>query len=86
MLRTCAGCGLTFLFFVAAACGGQPSASRFQATPQAPPPAAATAGSPLTTKNMPSVVGPEKTCVGPRAKTFDIDVIEVIVFLGRSVT
>ena len=85
MLRTCAGCGLTFLFFVAAACGGQPSASRFQATPQAPP-TGATAGSPLTTKNMPSVVGPEKTCVGPRAKTFDIDVIEVIVFLGRSVT
>src|SRR6266568_3041655 len=31
---------------------------------------------PLTTKNMPAVAGQQKTCAGPREKTFNLEVIE----------
>lgn len=31
---------------------------------------------PLTTRNMPAVAGQERTCAGPRTKTFDLDVVE----------
>jgi len=71
-----------------AACGGRQPASTSQAgqTPLTPQ-SAATAGSPLATKNMPPVAGQQKTCAGPREKTFDIDVIETTgVDLGMGFT
>ena len=46
----------------------------------APPPA------PLTMRNMPAVVGQQKTCDGPREKTFTLDVIETAVDLGMGTT
>jgi nitrite reductase (NO-forming) len=35
-----------------------------------------TTGGPLSTRNMPPVVGQQKTCAGPREKSFDLDVVE----------
>ena len=51
----------------------QPAPTSQVAQPQ---PTAGTAGPPLATKNMPPIAGQQKTCAGPREKTFDIDVIE----------
>lgn len=31
---------------------------------------------PLATRNMPAIAGQEKTCAGPREKSFDLDVVE----------
>jgi len=60
---------------VLSACG--PSST---GTP-APGPATGTqaggpAVAPLSTKNMPAVIGQQKTCAGPHEKIFDVDVIE----------
>jgi nitrite reductase (NO-forming) len=55
-------------------CGGQQRATTAQAGQ--PSQAAGTAGPPLATKNMPPIAGQQKTCAGPREKTFDLDVIE----------
>ena len=68
-----------------AACGAPQSAIPSQAgQPQA---AAATAGPPLSTRNMPPIAGQQKTCAGPREKTFDIDVVETTgVDLGMGTT
>ncbi len=69
-------------------CGGRQPTSTSQAGQAAPTPqSAATAGPPLATKNMPAVAGQQKTCAGPREKTFDIDVIETTgVDLGMGFT
>lgn len=59
------------------ACGGQQSASNVPPAQSAPPAERpGTPGPPLTTKNMPEVAGQQKTCAGPREKTFDLDVVE----------
>lgn len=70
------------------ACDGRQPASTSPAGQAAPTQrSAATAGPPLTTKNMPAVAGQQKTCAGPREKTFDIDVIETTgVDLGMGFT
>ena len=53
------------------ACGNQPSAT----------------SGPLATSNMPAVTGQQKTCAGPRQKTFDLDVVETAsVDLGMGLT
>ena len=36
----------------------------------------ATAGPPLATRNMPAIVGQQKTCAAPREKTIDVNVVE----------
>jgi nitrite reductase (NO-forming) len=54
---------------LSAACGS-PSTST---TSQAP---SSTSGPPLATMNMPAPAGQQRTCAGPRQKTFDLDVIE----------
>ena len=41
-----------------------------------PPGQAQRSAAPLATKNVPSIAGQQKTCGGPRQKTFDLDVIE----------
>ena len=70
------------------ACGGSPPASTSESGQ--PPPAQqapGVAGPPLTTKNMPAVVGQQKTCAGPREKVFDLDVIETAgIDLGMGTT
>ena len=93
MRHTLTGAGLVMFAFTLAACG-QPSTS----TPATGQPAgsagtagtantAGTAGPPLATKNMPAVAGQQKTCAGPREKTFDLDVIETTgVDLGMGMT
>ena len=44
-------------------------------------------GPPLATRNMPAIVGQQKTCAGPREKTFDLDVVETTgVDLGMGMT
>ena len=66
--------GPAFLMMTLAACGGpQPATTSQTGQPQL---AAGAAGPPLATKNMPPVAGQQKTCAGPREKTFDLDVIE----------
>ena len=48
---------------------------------------AATAGPPLATRNMPPVVGQQKTCAAARDKTIDVDVVETTgVDLGMGLT
>jgi nitrite reductase (NO-forming) len=60
-----------------AACTGQSSVTA----------AAATSGSPLATRNVSAVAGQQKTCAGPRQKTFDLDVVETAgVELGMGMT
>jgi hypothetical protein len=45
------------------------------------------ATAPLATRNMPPVAGQQKTCSGPRQKTFDLDVVETTsVDLGMGMT
>jgi nitrite reductase (NO-forming) len=55
-------CILLFLALLCAGCGGRSDA--------------ASAGSPLSTRNMPPLAGQQKTCAGPHEKTFDLNVIE----------
>ena len=60
-----------------AACGGPqspPSSQTGQAQAQAPPQSAGPIGPPLATRNMPSIVGQQKTCEGAHEKIFDVDV------------
>ena len=68
--------GFALFALVLAACGGQPSPSTSQV--DRPQPAQAPGGTAvnLTTRNMPAISGQQKTCSGPREKTFDLDVIE----------
>jgi len=62
----------------AAACGNP---SPFAVT------AAASAGPPLSTMNMPAPAGQVKTCAGPAHKTFDLDVVETTgVDIGMGMT
>jgi FtsP/CotA-like multicopper oxidase with cupredoxin domain len=64
------------------ACGG----SQPRTTSQAGQPPQA-AGPPLSTKNMPAIAGQQKTCAGPRNKTFDVDVVETTgIDLGMGIT
>ena len=45
------------------------------------------AGDPLSTTNAPAIAGQQRTCAGPREKTFDLDVIETTgVELGMGMT
>ena len=74
---------IAILVFTLAACGGPQPGSTSQPTAQP----GGTAGPPLTTKNMPAVAGQQKTCAGPRAKSFDLDVVETTgVDLGMGIT
>jgi len=44
-------------------------------------------GAPLFTRNMPALAGQEKTCAGPRHKTFDLDVVQTKgIALGMGLT
>src|SRR5262245_65351678 len=61
-----------------AACAGTPQESIRAASTAALPP--------LSTKNMEAVKGQQATCNGPRAKTFNLDVIETTVDLGMGTT
>lgn len=73
---------LPILLVAVFACSGPPPS-----TSQAPAPAAGTPGTPLSTMNMPAIAGQQKTCAGPRDKTFDLDVIETAgVDLGMGMT
>jgi nitrite reductase (NO-forming) len=47
---------------------------------------AAHAPAPLTTRSMPAVAGQQKTCAGPREKTFTLNVSETTVELGMGTT
>src|SRR3972149_3626256 len=50
-------------------------------------PALPAAGDPLSTTNAPAIAGQQRTCAGPREKTFDLDVIETTgVELGMGMT
>jgi nitrite reductase (NO-forming) len=50
------------------------------------PASAGSSTTPLTTKNMEAVKGQQATCSGPRAKTFNLDVVETTVDLGMATT
>ena len=82
------GMGLAILVFALTGCNSQQPASTAQAgQPQPAPQTAGTAGPPLSTKNMPPIAGQQKTCAGPRDKTFDVDVVETTsVDLGLGTT
>jgi nitrite reductase (NO-forming) len=84
MKRACTVTAAAMLIFTLSACGSQPT-SELEA--QSRSQAVGTAGPPLGTKNMPPVAGQQKTCAGPREKTFDLDVIETAgVDLGMGTT
>lgn len=83
--------GLAIVAIALAACSNpQPDATSPAAQPtgaQQTAGAAGPAGPPLTTKNMAAVAGQQKTCAGPREKSFDLDVIETTgVELGQGTT
>lgn len=68
---------LALLSIGLAACGSREPASAPPAGPaQGAGTPIGTAGPPLATRNMPAIAGQQKTCAGPRDKTFDLDVIE----------
>ena len=56
-------------------------AAALSACARGPAPAA-----PLAMTNMPAVAGQQKTCDGPREKTFTLDVVETTVDLGMGTT
>lgn len=73
------------------ACGGPPPSTTEAPSPAAGPATAASlptpSGGPLSTANVPAIAGQQKTCAGPREKTFDLDVIETTgVELGMGMT
>lgn len=88
--RRAAAFGAWALSIWVSACGGpsapvtgQPGAS----APAAQAPARAVSGGPLSTRNMPPVAGQQKTCSGPREKTFDLEVVETSgIELGMGIT
>ena len=61
---------------VLAACGGPPSTGNPQSGQLQGSQTGGPVGPPLSTKNMPAVIGQKQTCTGPREKSFDVDVIE----------
>lgn len=91
MVRARDAVRLTLLILPVAlcACGAQQPPSTSQAGPpqQVQQQTAAIPAPPLATKNMPPIAGQQKTCAGPREKTFDLDVIETTgVELGMGMT
>ena len=73
------------------ACGGPPPSSAEAPSPAAGPAVQASlstpSGGPLSTANVPAIAGQQKTCAGPREKTFVLDVIETTgVDLGMGIT
>lgn len=73
------------------ACASPPPTAVAEAPSPAADAAAGTAplaaGDPLSTTNAPAIAGQQRTCAGPREKTFDLDVIETTgVELGMGMT
>lgn len=74
------------------ACGGRTTSAGTEApaaaaSPAAQAPPAAASGGSLSTANVPGITGQQRTCAGPREKTFDIDVIETTgIDLGMGMT
>ena len=71
-----------------AACGGLQSSPASQTgQAQATQQGAGPIGPPLATKNMPPIVGQQKTCAGAHEKIFDVDVVETTgVEIGMGMT
>jgi nitrite reductase (NO-forming) len=70
-----------------AACGSPQSPPSQTGQAEAPPQSAGPIGPPLATKNMPPIVGQQKTCAGPHEKIFDVDVVETTgVEIGMGMT
>jgi nitrite reductase (NO-forming) len=85
MQRRLGWAGVVLLAAASVSCSGPQVAGTSQAgeTTQA----TGAAGPPLSTKNMAPIAGQQKTCAGPRQKTFDLDVIETAgVDLGLGTT
>ncbi len=78
-------CAIPLLIVVG--CGTPPSSMPPQAGQPQAPQRAGSIGSPLATKNVPPVVGQQKTCAGPHEKVFDVDVVETAgVDIGMGMT
>ena len=90
--RTAMRVPLMVLPILVSACGGQPPAQTPTAQAASPPaqaaaPQGSTPAEPLATRNVPAIAGQQKTCAGPRTKTFDVDVVETTgVDLGMGTT
>ena len=71
-----------------AACGGPQSSPPSQAgKAQVPQQSSGPVGPPLATKNVPPIVGQQKTCAGAHEKIFDVDVVETTgVDIGMGMT
>ena len=77
--------GVVLLAAASASCAGPQATGTSQAGQSTQ--TAGSAGPPLSTKNMAPIAGQQKTCAGPRQKTFDLDVIETTgVDLGLGTT
>ena len=65
-----------FVAMALAACSGRTNSQSGRAT----------AGGPLSTKNVPAIAGQQTTCATPKNKTFNLDVVEKTLELGMATT